>query len=180
MVELKDATLTLGGRRLFENLSMMALNGQLTCITGAHATGKTAVVRVLLGFLQLDEGLVSVDGELMTPLSAPAFRRMMAYIPQKVEVELKPFIPETTGQETVWSPWGNNRYRLTPIDEHLDIPPIASKPIIIADDPAPELLSTLTSLAGGGHTVVVATEREEYLNLSDKIITLGNNVTVLS
>ena len=77
MVELKDATLTLGDRRLFENLSLMAQDGQLTCITGAEGTGKTAVIRVMLGFQPLDEGLVSVDGELLTPLSAPTFRKLM-------------------------------------------------------------------------------------------------------
>lgn len=180
MVELKDATLTLGDRRLFENLSLMAQDGQLTCITGAEGTGKTAVIRVMLGFQPLDEGLVSVDGELLTPLSAPTFRKLMAYIPQQREVKLNPMIPDTKGLETVWSLWGYTHYQLTPINEHLDVPPIASKPIIIADDPSPALLSTLKSLANGGHTVVIATQREEFINLSDKIITLGNNDTVLS
>lgn len=180
MVELKDATLTLGGRRLFENLSLMAVDGQMTCITGPAGSGKTAIVLVMLGLLSLDEGLVSVDGELLTPLSAPTFRRQMAYIPQNREVTLNPMIPDTEGMETVWSPWGSSRYQLTPISEALNVAPISSKPIIIADDPTPPLLSTLKSLANGGHTVVVATQREEYINLSDKIITLGNNDTIRS
>ncbi|MCR4957457.1 MAG: ABC transporter ATP-binding protein [Prevotella sp.] len=85
MLELKDATLTIGGRTLFRGLSLMAHDGQLTLISGAPATGKTALLRVMLGFLPLDSGLVSVDGELLTPLSAPTFRQFMVYLPQRAE-----------------------------------------------------------------------------------------------
>ena len=180
MLELKDATLTIDGRTLFERLSLMALDGQMTCITGQQRAGKTALVQVMLGFLPLDEGLVSIDGELLTPLSAPTFRRQMAYVPQQQPVTLTPTSADTSGLETVWAPWGSTRHQLTPIGDHLDVAPLASKSIIIVDDPDSSMLSTLTSLASGGHTVVVATEREEFINLSDKIITLGNHDTVIS
>ena len=86
MLELKDASLTLGGRELFRKLSLMALDGQITCITGKPGTGKTATLQAMLGFLLLDEGLVSIDGELLTPQSASTFRKLMAYVPQKEEV----------------------------------------------------------------------------------------------
>ncbi len=172
MLELKDATLTIGGRELFRNLSVMAQNGQLTCITGPSGSGKTAMMQVLLGFLRLDDGLVSVDGELLTPLSAPTFRKMMAYVPQHRAVDLQPFTPEKSGLEAVWAPYVSNQYQLTVIDEHLDVPPIGSKPIILVDDPAPDMLSALKSLANQGHTVVVASQQEAFLNASEKIITL--------
>jgi hypothetical protein len=66
------------------------------------------------------------------------------------------------------------------IDEHLDLPAVASRSIIIADDPDLSQLNMLKSLTAGKHTVVVATQREEYLNISEKIITLGNNDTLQS
>ena len=179
MLELKDATLSLGGHLLFQKLSLMALDGQMTCITGPAASGKTAMLSAMLGFIPLDEGLVSIDGELLTPLSAPTFRRMMAYVPQKQEVSLAPAYPDTEGFETVWSPFDSRSYRLTPIDEHLDVAPIVSKPIIIVDSPDISLLSTLKSLATAGHTVIVATQREEYINMSDKLITIGNHDTII-
>ena len=179
MLELKDATLSLGGRLLFQKLSLMALDGQLTCITGPAASGKTAMLRAMLGFIPLDEGLVSIDGELLTPLSAPTFRRLIAYMPQKQEVSLAPAQPYTEGLETVWSPFNSRLYRLTAIDEHLDVAPMASKPIVIADSPDTSLLSALKSLAAGGHTVIVATQLEEYINMSDKLITIGNHDTII-
>lgn len=175
MLELKDASLTIDGRQLFSRLSLMAMNGQVTCIAGEHGTGKTALVQAMLGLLPLDEGLVSVDGELLTPLSAPVFRRMIAYVPQRREVTMSQPDVDTTGLETVWWPHQGRRYQLTPIDDHLNVAPMATKSIIIVDDPDPSMLSTLKKLSASGHAVVVATEQEEYLNISDKIITLGKN-----
>lgn len=104
MLELKDASLTIDGRQLFSRLSLMAMNGQVTCITGGRGTGKTALLQVMLGLLPLDEGLVSVDGELLTPLSAPVFRRMIAYVPQRREVMISQ--PDVTPK--VWKPYGGH------------------------------------------------------------------------
>lgn len=180
MLELKDASLTIDGRQLFRRLSLMAMDGQLTCITGESGSGKTALLQVMLGFLPLDEGLVSIDGELLTPLSAPVFRRLVAYVPQRREATVSQLDVDVSGLEAVWSPYQGRLTPLKPIDDHLDVPPIATKPIIIVDAPDLSMLSVLKSLSDSGHAVVVATELEEYLNLSDKIITLGNNVHHIS
>jgi hypothetical protein len=180
MLELKDATLALDGRKLFSRLSLMAQDGQLTCITGPSGAGKTALIEVLLGLRLLDEGLVSIDGELLTPLSAPTFRRLIAYVPQKRPVTISQSEADTEGLETVWSPYNSCRYRLTAIDEHLDVAPMASKPIIIVDDPDAATFSLLPPLAAKGHTVVVASCREDVVNSSDVIITLGNDNHLVS
>ena len=181
MLELKDASLALEGRQLFTNLSFMALDGQITCITGPSGSGKTALIQAMLGLLALDEGLVSVDGELLTRLSAPTFRRMMAYVPQKVNVNANLNVNcDTEGLETVWSPYNSRRYQLTRIEEPLNLAPIASKSVVIADDPDSVMWDTLRKLASAGRTVIVATSEEDYLNESDKIITLGNHVSVIS
>ncbi len=189
MLELKDATLTIGGRQLFGNLSFMAQDGHITCVTGPAGSGKTLLLQALLGLLALDEGLVSIDGELLTPLSAPTFRRMMAYVPQNSlspgpspvgrGYASPPFGGEA-GLETVWSPYNSGRYQLTPIEEPLNLAPIASKAVIIADDPDDTTWDTLRKLAAAGRAVVAATNREDFLHQSDKIITLGKHDTVVS
>lgn len=181
MLELKDASLARNGQQLFANLSFMALDGQITTVTGPRGCGKTALLQTMLGLLALDEGLVSIDGELLTPLSAPTFRRMMAYVPQKVNLNANLNLNvNMAGLETVWSPYNSRRYQPTPIEEPLDLPPMASKQVIVADEPDAALWATLRQLAAAGRTVVAATTVADYLNQSDKIITLGKHDTVIS
>lgn len=191
MLELKDASLTLGGKRLFSRLSMMALDGQMTCITGPADCGKTALVRVMLGFQPLDEGLVSINGALLTPLSAGTFRRMMTYIPQPHPPSSLPPLPDLTGMETAWglpispiepmspinpmSPM-SPMSPISPISPMSPMSPISPiSPIILADSPSPDLIPMLRQHVSEGRTVVVATRLRQYLDIADKIFDLGNN-----
>ena len=60
--------------------------GGVLAISGEQGSGKTTLLRALLGFIATDEGHISIDGELLTPLSAPYFRRQTAYVPQRLVV----------------------------------------------------------------------------------------------
>lgn len=176
MLELKDASLTLGGKRLFSRLSMMALDGQLTCITGPADCGKTALVRVMLGFQPLDEGLVSINGALLTPLSAGTFRRMMTYIPQPQPPSPHPPSPDLTGMETAWGLPISPIEPMSPINPMSPMSPMSPiSPIILADSPSPDLIPMLRQHVSEGRTVVVATRLRQYLDIADKIFDLGNN-----
>lgn len=174
MLELKDATLSVDGRLLMDRLSLMAHKGQMTCITGPKGCGKTLLLRVLMGVVPLDKGLVSVDGELISELSASAFRKLMAYVPQTEEtVAQRGFIPDTNDMETAWSGEGLEPWEPKTIG--LPVVTIQDKDIVLADDPPTVMLSQLRTLANEGRTVVVTSEREEFLNMSDKIIRLGKH-----
>ena len=78
MLELHNVTI---GQQI-RSLSMALSDGQLVNITGQKGSGKTTLLRALLGFIPVDNGHISIDGELLTPMSAPYFRRQMAYVPQ--------------------------------------------------------------------------------------------------
>lgn len=78
MLELHNVTI---GQQI-RSLSMALSDGQLVNMTGQQGSGKTTLLRALLGFIPVDGGHISIDGELLTPMSAPYFRRQMAYVPQ--------------------------------------------------------------------------------------------------
>ena len=59
MLELKDAVLVVEGRQVLPKVSLIARDGQITCISGAHGSGKTLLARVMLGFQPLAEGFVT-------------------------------------------------------------------------------------------------------------------------
>lgn len=84
MLEVKNASISLGGRTLFEGLSFTVADGQMACLRGASGCGKTSLLRALLGFMPLDAGSISIDGELLTPSSAGEFRKHISYIPQEL------------------------------------------------------------------------------------------------
>ena len=86
MLEVKNATITIGGKTLAEGLSFMAKDGQITCITGEEGVGKTTLLRTLMGFQPVAEGFVSVDGELLTIDSA-----YMSLRGQRVRLKNMPF-----------------------------------------------------------------------------------------
>ena len=86
MLEVKDATIAVGDKVLARNLSFTAMDGELTCVSGSEGSGKSALLRTLMGFLPVSEGFVSVDGELLTVASAHAFRKMMCYLPQQMQM----------------------------------------------------------------------------------------------
>lgn len=181
MLELKDATLSENGHIWFANLSFLAAEGQLTCVTGK--AGKTALAGVLLGFTPLTEGFVSIDGSLLTPQSASVFRRLMAYIPQEHAPTACDTQPETGDLESVWSaglPDGDafRRRRQQPIrlaEVATLLPPLSAREIIIADDPAAAQFSQLRRLADEGRTVVVMSCREEYVNMSDQLVRMEHD-----
>ena len=181
MLELKDATLSENGRFWFANLSFVAAEGQLTCVTGK--TGKSALAAVLLGFKPLTEGFVSIDGALLTPQSVSVFRRQMAYIPQEHVETAIDSQPETADLESVWSaglPDGDafRRRRQQPVrlaEVATLLPPLSAREIVIADDPAPAQFSQLRRLADEGRTVVVMSCREEYVNMSDQLVRIEHD-----
>src|SRR3712207_6461109 len=94
MLEIKDPILTLSGRQILSTAHSFAVEGgEAVCLSDGSGSGKTLLLRVLMVLQPLDSGFVSMDGDLLTPLSAPYFRRSMAYVPQ----ELEPFFP-TVGE----------------------------------------------------------------------------------
>lgn len=197
MLEVKDATIRVGDKTLMSGLSFIAKNGQMTCVKGSSGSGKSALIRTLMGFLPVGEGFVSVDGELLTIRSASAFRQMMTYLPQNMQLLRRQlYEPEyTDGDDPEYGVWDN---LLPEIQEETKAEPLTpeeifslaektlkeagEKPIVIADEPAamltPELaermLALLLEQARMGKTVVVASRRPEIIANADKVIEVEN------
>lgn len=195
MLEVKDATVAIGGKTLANGLSFIARDGELTCLTGAEGSGKTTLVRTLMGFLPVAEGFVSVDGELLTTASAHAFRTFMAYLPQRMQSlahQLRP--PEAPVCEAeeygVWNgllPAVTSEPEAEPLSPE-DMFQLAERTIcaaddrqiIIADEPTafltPELTQRMLALllreVAKGKTVLVASRKREVIDRANLVIDL--------
>ena len=193
MLEAKNVTIAIGERVLAENLSFIANDGELTCITGDIASGKTTLVRTLMGFLPVKAGFVSVDGELLTIYSSHAFREMMVYLPQDAQALRIPQeeaeAPENEADEyAVWNevlPTAEIAQPKAPLtsDEILllatrTLQESVEKPIVIADEPTAllsseqsyRLMGLLQQLAEQGKTVVVTSRDPMVIDRANKVI----------
>ena len=78
VVAVDDLTLRFGERTLFEGLGFELERGELLAVLGPNGTGKTSLVRILLGLLEPSAGTVTIDGRLPAEM-----RSRVGYIPQQ-------------------------------------------------------------------------------------------------
>jgi zinc/manganese transport system ATP-binding protein len=119
-VELADAALRRSARRLWEHLDLAVEPGEFVTILGPNGSGKTSLLKVILGLLPLTRGLVLVNGR-------PARRgdQKIGYIPQRVDFD--PISP-LRGRDLVafgldghrWGPPRGLRHRRRVVDALLD------------------------------------------------------------
>jgi zinc/manganese transport system ATP-binding protein len=77
-ISLRHATLRLGGRTLWDGLSLDVAAGEFLAVLGPNGSGKTSLLRVLLGLQHLSAGSVEVCGS--TPRRGSS---IVGYIPQQ-------------------------------------------------------------------------------------------------
>jgi zinc/manganese transport system ATP-binding protein len=78
VVEARSLGLRFGSRLLWDDLSFDLRAGEFMAVLGPNGTGKTSLLRILLGLLVPSAGTVSVDGR------APAgARAQIGYVPQQ-------------------------------------------------------------------------------------------------
>ncbi len=69
MLELKDIQLTLGERKILNNLSLSVKAGETVGIIGPNGSGKTTLFNVISGFLQQNSGTLEFVGQDISHMS---------------------------------------------------------------------------------------------------------------
>ncbi|MBM3534762.1 MAG: ABC transporter ATP-binding protein [Alphaproteobacteria bacterium] len=71
-----------GGRRLLDRVSFALEPGEALCLLGPNGTGKTTLIRCLLGLERVAAGRVALHGRDLARMSPAESARLMAYVPQ--------------------------------------------------------------------------------------------------
>ncbi len=81
ILEVKDASLNVGGKDIFNGLSFVVESGKVIRVGGENEKYNTLLLHVILGVIPLDKGYVCLDGEVVSEWSAASMRKRMAYVP---------------------------------------------------------------------------------------------------
>ena len=195
MLEVKDATISVSGSIHIQNLSLIAPDGEITCIAANDATALSAFLRVVMGFQSADDGFVSIDGELLTVSSAPAFRRIMCYLPKNMNLlrnQLCP--PEASICEDNYGVWNQVLPTAAKIDKPSElsaeevfclasetIAKASDKSIIIAEEPTAhlstelslQLLQLFRDQATQGKCVLILSSNQQLRVCANNVINLN-------
>jgi zinc/manganese transport system ATP-binding protein len=77
VAELRDASMRLGGRALWDGLDVAVAEGEFVAVLGPNGAGKTTLLKVLLGLVELSGGSARVAG-----LPPHEGRDRIGYVPQ--------------------------------------------------------------------------------------------------
>lgn len=73
-------------RPALTGLTFRVLPGEALLLTGASGSGKTSVLRILMGFRRPDAGRVAINGHDITRLKPAELRRLSSYVGQRAHV----------------------------------------------------------------------------------------------
>jgi len=82
MLNVERLTVRRGGRTVLEVVSFSLSPGELTAVLGLNGTGKTTLLKAILGFLPRQGGSITADGQSLNRMSSSNRARKLAYVPQ--------------------------------------------------------------------------------------------------
>ena len=85
MLELRSLTLAYSDRPLFSGLDYDVKAGELVGITGESGTGKTSLLRAIVGVIPITAGAIEVCGLPLDVHHIHAIRQKIAYVPQELQ-----------------------------------------------------------------------------------------------
>lgn len=80
MIQATGVTKRFGPRDVLVDLDLDIRAGRVTALIGANGTGKTTLIKILLGLTRADAGMVRIGGQLLD--RSPGYRAEIGYMPQ--------------------------------------------------------------------------------------------------
>jgi ABC-type multidrug transport system fused ATPase/permease subunit len=92
--------------KILQDISLLALQGQIVALVGPSGGGKSTILKLLLGFYPIGGGTISINGKLIEQYSLTRLREIMAYVSQEaylfdgtIEENIRYGNPEATRDE---------------------------------------------------------------------------------
>ncbi len=205
MISARELTLEIDGRRILDRVSLEVAGGESVALVGANGSGKTSVLRCLLGLVPFT-GQASIAGHdvVADPIAA---RAAVGYVPQKVAFgdatarEVIALVARLRGLGRVHA---GSVLREVDLAAHADervrtfsggmqqrlaiaVALLGAPPVLLLDEPSASLdeagrrtfYAMVERLRAAGHTLLLASHRsEEVCSLTDRTIRLDEGRVV--
>ncbi len=86
MIDIENITIAYGSQVVVRDFSMSVSAGEKVVLAGASGSGKSSVLRSLLGFVVPDAGRISVDSCPLDEKTVWSVRQHMAYVGQEPDL----------------------------------------------------------------------------------------------
>ncbi len=96
MLEIQNLSVSYGEHRVLSGVNLTLAPGQILALIGPNGTGKSTLIRTLAGIVPQQGGSIRVDGHDIGKLDSMARARLMAFVPQALQLP-----PAFTAWETV-------------------------------------------------------------------------------
>lgn len=82
ILEIKNAVCGYGNKTVIKDISVKLESGEILCLLGPNGVGKTTFFKTILGFLKLQGGEISLNGENIKNWSRKKLAKAIGYVPQ--------------------------------------------------------------------------------------------------
>lgn len=94
MIEIENISLDISGKSILNDISFEVKRGEKAALFGESGSGKTSLLRAMIGLHRIEKGKISIDGLEVMPKNIAAIRERICYIPQQIQA----FSDETAEQ----------------------------------------------------------------------------------
>lgn len=153
MISVEDVHFRVAQRVLLEDVSFVVPRGHKVVLMGPSGTGKTTLLRILLGLEKPSRGTVKFNGIPQCPANAREIRQLIAYVPQSITV-----FPGETVRDFLLAPFTFRSNR------NLKAPQEALLQRLEDVGLSPDLLDAQMTKVSGGEKQRLALVRAQLLN----------------
>jgi len=82
-IQIDELTAVFASKNVLEEFSLRVGKGEKVALSGDSGSGKSTILKCLLGFAVPAEGTMRIEGQTLTSETVWALRRKMAYVPQE-------------------------------------------------------------------------------------------------
>ena len=91
-IQIQDGRIVAGGHTILEDINLHIAPGEQVAIVGASGAGKSTLLGLLLGWHQLSEGQMQVDGSHLYAQTQEALRHSTAWVDPAIQIWNQSFI----------------------------------------------------------------------------------------